>query len=540
MIKSAKTFFRNISIRNKLIALIFLIILITTITGFTVVIFINIDSLREELYSESKMLAQVMGEYCAGAMMFDDKSGAEEIIRKINNVQFISCAALFDKDNKLFAFYSKNSGKSSIPPDFEGMCKKYFRKNLISEIRDRLIVSNVIMQDNTPTGTMILEVSTGILKQKIKKNIYALLAVLAILLTIALFITVKLQKVISNPILNLSSVMKRVEETQDYTIKVSDTRKDEIGVMYDCFNKMLSRIHQHELESNRITDEINQMNAELELRVLERTEMIERANKELNATVEAMKKMQSQLILSEKMAALGNLVGGIAHEINTPLGIGVTGASHLESRVKNVAGQLKNNTLKKSELEQFLNTCQESCSIILSNLSRASELIQSFKQVAVDQSSEEKRKFNLKNYIDDIILSLKPKLRKTNFSIEVNCPDDIDVYSYPGAVSQILTNLVMNSLLHGFENRDDGKMSITVEIENNNIIMRYYDNGNGIKSENLNRIFDPFYTTKRGKGGTGLGLHILSNIVFQKLKGTIHCDSSEGAGALFTIAFPKF
>lgn len=510
----------------------------TTLSGFAVVIALNIETMREELHNEGKMLAQIMGEYCAGPLLFDDKSGAAEIIKKIDTVQFITCAALFDKERNLFAFHSKTKDKNHHQKEFDFINKNIIKKG-ITEGNGKFLISSQIFQDKNMIGTIIIDVSSKILNEKIQKNIYALLAVLIILLFISLAITVKLQKIISNPLLLLSSIMKKVESTQDYTIKVNDNRKDEIGIMYDCFNNMLARIHQHEIENKKITEEINQINADLELRVLDRTRMLEFANKELNDNVEAMKKMQSQLILSEKKAALGNLVGGIAHEINTPIGIGVTGASHLDSRVKAVLEQLKNNTLKKSELENFFNTCQESCSIILANLSRASELIQSFKQIAVDQSSGEKRIFNFKNYIDDIILSLKPKLRKTNHKLEINCPENIEINSYPGAFSQIFTNLIMNSLIHGFENIAEGKITVNVLIEKNDIIIKYSDNGNGIKSENLNKIFDPFYTTKRGKGGAGLGLHILSNIVFQKLKGTIHCDSSAGAGVLFTISFPK-
>nr|WP_286207972.1 HAMP domain-containing sensor histidine kinase [Clostridium caldaquaticum] len=196
--------------------------------------------------------------------------------------------------------------------------------------------------------------------------------------------------------------------------------------------------------------------------------------------------------------------------------------------------------MKKSDFEKYLNITNESADIILSNLQRASELITSFKQVSADQSNEEKRVFKIKEYINQILLSLKPKLKKTKINVKVNCDENLEVYSYPGALSQIVTNFVMNSLFHAFEQGQEGEIEFNIKREESNIIFIYSDNGKGINKNILGKIFDPFFTTKRGKGGTGLGLNIVYNIVIHKLKGTIECESEEGKGTTFKIIFPLY
>ena len=247
---------------------------------------------------------------------------------------------------------------------------------------------------------------------------------------------------------------------------------------------------------------------------------------------------QNELIESEKMAGLGSLVAGIAHEINTPIGIGVTAVTHLESISEEIIQIYRMGKIKKSELEGFFEVLSESCKMILNNLGRASELIMSFKEVAIDQASESKRRFNLKQYMEEILLSLKPKYKKTKHRILLDCPAHLELNSYPGAFSQIITNFLMNSLIHGFEGIDEGIVKIDINRENEIIVLKYSDNGKGIERREVNKVFDPFYTTKRGKGGTGLGLNVVYNLVYQKIGGTMECKSKAGEGTSFTIRIP--
>jgi DNA-binding LacI/PurR family transcriptional regulator/signal transduction histidine kinase len=262
------------------------------------------------------------------------------------------------------------------------------------------------------------------------------------------------------------------------------------------------------------------------------------ANTELKKTLETLQQTQEQLINSEKMVSLGRLVAGIAHEINTPIGVSITAASYLKESSMKMEKMYSAGSIKRSDLTDYLNTNSENADILLVNLNRASELVKSFKQIAVDQSVEEKRLFNLKEYISGVLLSLKPKLKKTGISVKVDCSDDLTLYNYAGGLSQILSNFVLNSILHAFNEGERGLITITAFIEENMLNLIYSDDGKGIAHEDLHKIFEPFFTTKRGKGGTGLGLNIVYNLVTQKYGGSIVCESLPGKGTVFKIKIP--
>ncbi len=255
---------------------------------------------------------------------------------------------------------------------------------------------------------------------------------------------------------------------------------------------------------------------------------------EINAELE---QTQDKLAESKKMAALGGLVAGVAHEINTPLGIGVTAISYMMGRFKSFDKDFRNGLLKRSELETLIKDALDSGALLESNLTRASDLIKSFKLVAVDQTSEYQRHFFMKDYIEDVCQSLVPQYHQTKLEIEVNCDPNLGLISYPGAFSQVLTNLVMNSITHGFCGRPEGKIILDVSETNECVMLIYRDDGYGISEEHRGKVFDPFYTTKRGSGGSGLGLNICYNLVTQKLCGNIRCLKSD-SGAVFELDIP--
>ncbi|OQY56897.1 MAG: serine/threonine-protein kinase PknK [Candidatus Parabeggiatoa sp. nov. 2] len=290
----------------------------------------------------------------------------------------------------------------------------------------------------------------------------------------------------------------------------------------------------------------------LEEKVVERTKTIEAQketlaakNEELATTLQQLQATQQELVESEKMASLGNLVAGVAHEINTPVGIGVTCASQLDLLTKDLAQLFDSKRMKRSDLQKYLNSVNQISALILKNLNRSADLVKSFKQVAVDQTSEQQRNFNLKTYLQDIITSLTPKLKNTSHQIVIDCDDNIVLFSYPGVFSQVLSNLIMNSLIHGFQERPAAGQ-ITISAPRNNekgerekrLVLRYSDNGQGIPNEVIDKIFEPFFTTNRQGGGSGLGLHIVYNLVTHKLNGTIHCESVIGEGTTFTMEIP--
>ncbi len=275
-----------------------------------------------------------------------------------------------------------------------------------------------------------------------------------------------------------------------------------------------------------------------ERELLEAKDKAEEANRALQESLEFIKRTQQHLVESEKMASLGGLVAGVAHEINTPVGVGVTASSFLEDKTKVFSEKVKNGDLKRSDLEKYLGVATEASSIIHKNLNRAADLIRSFKQVAVDQSGEVKRLFKLKQYTDELFISLRPKMKRTSHKVLIHCPDDLSIDSFPGVFSQIITNFVFNSLTHGFEEKEEGLITLDIWEEEGDLFIIYKDNGKGMEEITLKKIFDPFFTTKRGQGGTGLGMHIVYNLVTITLGGQITCQSSSGNGTQFSIRIP--
>ena len=279
------------------------------------------------------------------------------------------------------------------------------------------------------------------------------------------------------------------------------------------------------------------LNDQLESRVEERTAALLSANQELRHTVERLSIAQRQLFEADKLASLGGMVAGIAHEINTPLGIGVTAASHLHAEARRLSRLIESNKLSNEDLERFERTARESSDLILRNLQRADRLVKSFKQVAVDQSSEDRRVVDLGESLGEVLTTLGPSLKKTPHKVDLQCPSGLVVETAPGALYQIITNLVMNSLTHGFVDGNPGRIHIDVARQDNVILMAYSDDGVGMEEAIRVHIFEPFFTTRRGQGGSGLGMHIVYTLVTQSLNGSIECRSAPGAGTRFFIRF---
>jgi PAS domain S-box-containing protein len=259
---------------------------------------------------------------------------------------------------------------------------------------------------------------------------------------------------------------------------------------------------------------------------------------ETRQALNQLRDAQTQLVQSEKLASLGALVAGMAHEINTPLGIGVSAASTLQVLAEQIRNRHDSGQMTRSDLKQFVQMALDSSDIVLKNLQRAADLMHSFKQVAVDQASGARRRFLLKPYLDEVITSLSPKFKGKEHQVTVQCPAGLVVDSYPGALAQIVTNFITNSLLHAFPAERHGQMEIEVTDDGTDVTLTYRDDGIGIEPANLGRIFEPFFTTRRGSGGSGLGLSVVHNLVTQRLGGTVVARSEPGQGAEFTVRFP--
>jgi signal transduction histidine kinase len=267
---------------------------------------------------------------------------------------------------------------------------------------------------------------------------------------------------------------------------------------------------------------------------------LEHQNAALETALRQLEEAQTEMVRQEKLASLGRLVAGVAHEINTPLGICVTATSHLVQELKLTREELANGEMTEDSLQQFFDIVDQSLRIMTTNTQRAAALVRSFKQVAVDQSSDDIRGFALRSYLDEVLLSLQPKLKGRPVKVEIDCPSDLRLESFPGAVSQIVTNLVVNSLVHGFEQDQPGKIRIGAHVDGHDqVVFEYSDDGHGMDEDTLGKLFDPFFTTKRGNGGSGLGAHILYNLVTGALGGTVKVSSAPGMGLHYQLRFPR-
>lgn len=312
---------------------------------------------------------------------------------------------------------------------------------------------------------------------------------------------------------------------------------DELAAVVDSVN-LLSEINENKLTlKEKVHLELNQTNQQLQQLVNDRTKSLKAAIDELNSTIENLHCTQTQLIESEKLSTLGALVAGVAHEVKTPVGLCITTHSFINDLFKDLQQRFDSGTISQENFAEYIESMEECVDILSKNLQRTATLVESFKHVSEDQAGEILRSFNLAEYLSEILSTLSPKLKTSTHSVQVICPDDINLNSYPGALSQVIINLIMNSLLHGFEGINQGTITICAVSQQNHIEITYSDDGLGMSKEVEESIFVPFYTTKQGCGGTGLGMHLAQTLVEQTLQGSIKVQPC-AKGCTFVITIP--
>ena len=374
-----------------------------------------------------------------------------------------------------FASYNRD-GIGPFPVQFSRV--QQFLKPYISD--NYIELTKAIYADEEISGYVYVRASQEELSAYIQTRILLDILIALIALGSAFFISSKLQKRFTSPIENLLNVMQKVSKQKDYQVRAPTAPIKEYNMLSRAFNTMLDRIEQQISKLQLAEQENRQLTLSLEQKIAERTDALKTSNQELLNTLATLHQYQNQIVETEKMASLGQMVAGVAHEVNTPIGLGVTASTLLQDKLADIQRAFDEKKLTSSQLAKFLSESKENLGIIYRNMERAASLISSFKRVAVDQSNENRRQFNMQQLINEVLLSLRPNLKKTQHQIIVNCPAELELDSKPGPINQILINLIMNSLIHAFEHIEQGEMTIDISVQDSNCQLIYTDNGAGV------------------------------------------------------------
>lgn len=435
----------------------------------------------------------------------------------------------------------------------------------------------------TSVGRVTLLSSNAVIFSRIQVGIYFLIgnAIVKTAFLVFLF-TLAFNKLLTTPLKELTEQINQVDldDPEAYKLHSMNDERNELNVLGDAYNNLIDELVDFkdklaisQRETNEAKDQLDEQNLQLEQEVARKTsslsstmlkmetqqkellnqkqilqdentrrsraeQVLITTNKELKDSIFELSKAKERLLESEKMASLGMLSAEVSHEVNTPIGISITSTSYLLDMLVRLKKDLNQQKLSKKNIESFIENAHQSTKLLTTNLNRASELITSFKHVAVDQTSDRVRLIVVAKYLDEIIQSLHPKLKKTNHCIKVHCDDSIEISSHPGAIAQIIINLIVNSIIHGFENINRGEITINISLHQQTLYLEYRDNGHGLTPEGFKKLFIPFYTTKGNHGGTGLGTHIIHNLVVDTLNGSIEVKNEDGKGLSYHIEFP--
>lgn len=525
--------FSDFSIKSKLIISILSLLILALVIFSAVIFFAKYDSKRSDLLEQAKLQVNLTSDHAITPLLFDDKPGAKDVLSKLHSITNIKAAVIYDENMKLYTSYKRDNENIVAPEKIRSLSASY------EEFKDEIVITVPITYNENTFGAIVTYVSTQEITDELIKYAAFLLFLMLALLALSLLVIYKIQNYITVPIINLARTAQEISLSEDYTIRAKKLYTDEVGHLYDDFNSMIDKIEQRGRERDEAETISRTYQAHLERLTNELEERVKGRTIELQESYDNLQNAQEQLIESEKMSALGNLVAGVAHEVNTPLGISITAASIFKNEIKSIKDMLNENRLSKTALVHFIDTITEADEILMKNLDRAALLVKNFKKISVDQSSEELREFELNTYIQEVVSTFKSELKHRPVELDLRLDSEpIDMYSYPGAVSQIIVNMLQNALLHAFDFDQEGTITLETHQDDETAIIIFTDNGKGINSAVVDKIFEPFVTTKRNKGGTGLGLNITYNLITQHLNGNIHLDSDYKDGARFTINIP--
>lgn len=533
-----KSLLRTTSIKAALSWVVMLICSTTLLAALTISSVQDVRFQQKKLIDQLNAYANIIAFNSVAGILYDDPEIEENRLGSFAAVDIlhnIHIYKLTSESGELSFFSSYNRKDIGPHPTQFGRVVQLLQPVVNNNVIE---LAKPVEFEGKLLGYIYIRSSMEELSSYIQSRIMFDLLIAIIALLCAYFVSRILQKRFTSPIETLLSTVQKVSKEKNYSVRLPNMEIEELQTLGRAVNNMLERIEQQINKLQQAELEIRQLNQGLEAKINERTLALKSSNQDLLNTLETLHQYQNQIVETEKMASLGQMVAGVAHEVNTPIGLGVTASTLMQDKLADIQKAFDEKKLTSSQLSRFLSESKENLGIIYRNLERAASLIRSFKQVAVDQSNENRRQFNMLQLINEVLLSLRPNLKKTQHQVLLNCDQYLEIDSKPGPINQILINLIMNSLIHAFEQIEHGTINIEVQLDKDRCLLRYRDNGVGVPEHIKKRIFDPFVTTKRGEGGSGLGMHLVYNLVTQALNGKITLESTLGSGVDILIDFP--
>ncbi len=487
--------------RALYVVLILSLVLPGIVAGFALIYL----SLQRTLESETRVRAEKLADLLQAGMTMPLWEMAPEtgrpLVTAIAADPSVTLITVYDINNGVLLDYQRQT-QSKVAP---------------------IVITRPIARDSEYLGQVVIRYSTSAAIDEAWRASVRLLTIIALQLLVSfILIGAWLSRRVLNPLETLRLSANRIA-AGDLQSVVPVLRSDEFGQLSARLDAMRNSLAQSV--------------ARLEERVEERTFALKAVNTRLQTTLDDLQRMQNLLVQSEKLASLGSLVAGVAHELNTPIGTGVTVVSTISDKCLELRRQIDQG-IRRSQLDAMIDDIETASTLAQKSLQRAARLIHDFKQVAVDQTSSRRREFEMHDMLREMMAAVRLRHKHTPVDIKVIAPPGIVMDSYPGTLEQVLTNLIDNAIIHGAEGRSDCVVTIAAARQGRYATLTVTDNGNGIPAENLDRIFDPFFTTQLGKGGSGLGLSIVYGLVTGLLGGHIAVESIAGQGTTFALELP--